>query len=226
MRGSSQPMVDGDRFHLPSVNACCSKVLDLQVRPLSAYPAAMKASRLPALIPIAAILAFALILLFMGREPICRCGTVKLWHGIVNSSENSQHITDWYSFSHIIHGFIFYGLLHFAGRRFSFGTRLLAAILIEGVWEVFENTDFIINRYREATISLDYYGDSVLNSVFDIVAMVAGFYAASRLPVLATIIIAVIFELVVGYLIRDNLTLNIIMLLWPLDAIKQWQAAG
>ncbi len=186
----------------------------------------MKTLKLPTLMPILAILAFALILLFMGREPICKCGSVKLWHGIVNSSENSQHIADWYSFSHIIHGFIFFGVLHFAGRRFSFGTKLLAAILIEGAWEIFENTDFIINRYREATISLDYYGDSVLNSVFDILAMVVGFYAASRLPVMATITIAVIFELVVGYLIRDNLTLNIIMLLWPLEAIKQWQGGS
>ena len=181
-------------------------------------------SRAHVIVYIAMIGLMMITLALMGHPAICKCGYVKLWHGVPLSSENSQHISDWYTFSHIIHGFGFYWLTWLFTRRQPLGARLAVATLLECAWEVFENTPFVINRYREVTISLDYYGDSVLNSTMDVGAMIAGFAAASRLPVGATILLTMGFEAFVGYSIRDNLLLNIIMLLYPLESIKRWQA--
>lgn len=178
----------------------------------------------PAIVLVAILILTAAWLLWIGREPICKCGYIKVWHGQVVSSENSQHISDWYTPSHIIHGFLFFGLLSLIARRLSFGWRLVIATLIECAWEILENSDAVIERYRSVTISLDYYGDSVLNVIADISAMMLGFFLASRLPVWATVAIALVFEAATIWLIRDGLALNVLMLLYPLDSIGAWQA--
>lgn len=190
----------------------------------------LRISKFSAAIALVLFVMFAAILFGMNRPPMCACGTIKLWHGIVQSSENSQHISDWYTLSHIIHGFLFFGAGHLLRRKwprlFPLGVVICLAILVEGAWEILENSPIIINRYREVTMSFGYAGDSIINSMADIGWMIGGFFAASRLPWKVTLILAISFEMFTAYMIRDNLTLNILMLAAPSGAVKEWQAAG
>jgi len=169
----------------------------------------------------------AALLAWMGHVVICKCGTIKLWHASRTDSETSQHLTDWYTYSHILHGIILYwvtGLL--AQGRLSVAARLVIATSIEAAWEVFENTPFIINRYRTATISRDYFGDSIVNSLADITAMILGFLLAARLPAWVTVALLIGVEITLLALIRDNLILNIVMLIHPTEWLRAWQAGG
>jgi hypothetical protein len=169
------------------------------------------------------LLAHALILYFLGQPPICECGYVKFWEGHVFSQGNSQHIADWYTFSHVIHGLLFYALAKFLFPKAPFAVRLLLAVGIESAWEVTENTPMVINHYRQQALAVGYVGDSVLNSFMDAIWMIVGFFLASRLPVWVSVGLMVAMELLVLYFIRDNLTLNIINLIHPFEFINKWQ---
>lgn len=162
----------------------------------------------------------------MGRIPWCACGYVKLWHSAAADSQTSQHLMDPYAFSHVLHGFGFFWILWLVAPRLSIGARGVIAIAAECGWELLENTPWIIDRYRANTSSLDYFGDSVVNSLGDVGTMIFGFWLASRLPFWVVLVLTVAIELVLLVAIRDNLTLNILMLVYPIDAIRRWQLGG
>lgn len=175
--------------------------------------------------PLALLLMLALaaaILLSFGRPALCACGNLSLWGAV--GPEQSQMLADWYSPSHVVHGFLFYGLLHLAAPRWPIERRFVVALAIEAAWEIVENTPLIIDRYREATIALGYTGDSIVNSMSDIVMMAIGFWGARRLPNWVSVLIVLLLELIPLLVIRDNLTLNVLMLLAPSDAVRAWQA--
>jgi hypothetical protein len=194
---------------------------------IAPYANAMTASlpRPRPLTTLIAVLALTIAILWaMGRPPICTCGTISLW-GRAGPTQ-SQMLADWYSPSHIVHGFLFYTLLRWIWPKAPVERRFLVALLIEATWEIIENTPMVIDRYREATIALGYSGDSILNSTSDIAMMAVGFLAARRLPIWVSILVVLLLEFVPLIVIRDNLTLNVWMLLAPNDAIRAWQAGG
>lgn len=160
----------------------------------------------------------------MGRVFFCTCGHIRLWAGGVHTPDNSQQLSDWYSFSHMIHGMLFFAALWFLARRVPLLWRLAIAVVVECGWEILENSPIIIDRYRAATIAIGYTGDSILNSLSDVAMMALGFFIAAKLPWRWTVALALAMELMTLILIRDNLALNVLMLAWPIDAIRQWQA--
>ena len=175
--------------------------------------------------PALAVLAgTAAILWVMGRPPICTCGTIELWVNQGDSPKTSQMLADWYSPSHVIHGFLFYAALWLMARRWPVERRFLGALLAEVAWELLENTNWAIDRYREATIAIGYTGDSILNTLSDIAMMALGFWLARKLPIWVTAALAVALEAAALLAVRDNLTLNIWMFLFPTDAVRAWQA--
>lgn len=189
------------------------------------FPSALENA--PPLIPFLLIgffaLAMALLNWLQGRWLICDCGYVELWAGKGHPDGTSQHIADWYTPSHLLHGFVFYALFWLILPRWSFAWRLCLAALVEAIWEVVENMSFIIDRYRQVTISKDYNGDTIINSLADIGIMLVGFALARRLPVKLSLAVVIGFELLTLWIIRDGLALNILMLLWPIPELAAWQ---
>lgn len=179
-----------------------------------------------AALSIALVALQAIILFLFGQPAIAADGSIKLWEGEVLSAGNSQHLSDWYTFSHIIHGLLFYGLAWAIFRKQSVGVRFLMAVGLEAGWEVLENTPMVINHYRQQALAQGYTGDSILNSVSDNVSMMLGFLVAWRLPVWAVVVFGLGLELFAAFMIRDNLTLNVINLLYPFEFIANWQSAA
>jgi hypothetical protein len=170
------------------------------------------------------LLSVAIIELAMGRNPICTCGAIDLWVGARDSPKTSQMLADWYSLSHIVHGLLFYAALWLVARRLPVEWRFLVAMLVEASWEVIENTPMVIDRYRATTAALGYTGDSIVNSLSDVAMMALGFMIARKLPVRTSILLLILLELIPLYVIRDNLTLNVLALIAPNHAIQAWQA--
>ena len=170
--------------------------------------------------------AVAFIEIYSGRSLLGPDGMFGFWDGNIWGSENSQRVADVYSFSHIIHGILFYGFLFWVARKLPLKYRFLIALLVEGGWELLENSSIIIDRYREATIAQGYVGDSVLNSTCDVIMMAIGFVFARFSKIWISIALVIVLELGCLFWVRDNLTLNVLMLVYPVESVKIWQGEG
>lgn len=187
----------------------------------------MRKIALPAyLIALLVAAATAAVLLVMGQPAICTCGTVEIWAGGASGPKTSQMIADWYTPSHVIHGFLFYGLMWLLWKRRPVEHRYMGALLLEAGWEILENSPMVLERYRAVTVEVGYHGDSVLNSMADLGWMTVGFLIARKLPLWAIATLAIAFEVAALIAIRNNLTLSVLMLTYPIDAVREWQAAG
>lgn len=174
-----------------------------------------------------ALLAAAVVFLqIQGRVWWCQAGDYAPWAWNIWSTHNSQHVVDPYSFTHVLHGVLEFWLIGLIFRRMPLAWRLVLAVAVESSWEVAENSSYIINRYREETISLDYFGDSIINSIADILCCASGFVIAYYLRFWRSLFLFVVTEAVLIMTIKDSLIINIIMLIWPVDAIKAWQISG
>ena len=178
---------------------------------------------LPWILVFGAVAISVLLLRILGRVWWCRAGDYAPWSWEVWSAHNSQHVVDPYTFTHILHGVLFFWITSLIFRKMPLAWRLLIAISVECAWEVVENTNMVIQRYREATISLDYFGDSIINSLGDILSFACGFWLAHKLRLWLSLAFFVVVEIILLFWIRDSLILNILMLLWPIDAVKGWQ---
>ena len=194
--------------------------MDIAQKPAAA------SSRVAWTVVVGIMLVQALVLHGMGRIWLCSCGTIRLWVGDIRSVEMSQQVTDWYTFSHIVHGILFYGLLRLLLPRLPVLARLAIAVGIEATWEIAENTPWVIEAYRQQALARGYVGDSILNSLSDTLSMMTGFALASLLPWRVTLALAVVLEVVVGYLVHDNLTLNVLNFIHRFPAIEAWQSAA
>jgi len=169
------------------------------------------------------ILTAVVLLLLQGRVWWCQAGDMVPWSWNIWSTHNSQHIIDPYSFTHVLHGVLEFWLIGLVFPRVPLAWRFFMAIFIESSWEVAENTSYVIQRYREETMSLDYFGDSIINSLADIVCCGLGFFIAYKLRFWKSLALFIATEVILILTIRDSLIINIIMLTWPIEALKNWQ---
>lgn len=180
----------------------------------------------PALASVAALIMGALLLRAEGRSWVCACGRILIWAGDTCSANNSQQLLDPYSLTHVLHGFAYFWIITFAFTKLQPAWRLWLAITVGTAWEVFENTNFVIQRYRAETASLGYQGDTILNSFGDILCAVVGYMIARRIGLRRSLLAFVAVELVLLLWIKDSLLLQVLMLIRPVSAIKTWQLCG